>query len=133
MINLIKRQNHMKPRNKAGHTENCDLSCTFEVFFPLTALSNNLFYFNWTLLHLNFNQRNHSLINIGFLWSCLTSRITSTDVEGRRKCFKNCDENFCRLLIRNDHGDSGGFSNLSVFATIWKDNYGIVISIIWHS
>ena len=65
-------------------------------------------YFHWTLLHLKFDQRTHSLINIVFLTSCLTFLITSTDIEGRRIYLKNCDENCCRLLIRNDHGDSGG-------------------------
>ena len=46
-------------------------------------------YFHWTLLHLKFDQRTHSLINIVFLTSCLTFLITSTDIEGRRIYLKN--------------------------------------------
>ena len=67
-----------------------------------------IIYFNWTPLHLKFDQRTHSLINIGFLTSCLTFLITSTDIEGRRICLKNCDKSCCRLLIPNDHVDSDG-------------------------
>ena len=88
-------------------------------------------YFNWTPLHLKFDQRTHSLINIGFLTSCLTFLITSTDIEGRRIYLKNCDENCCRFLIRNDHGDHGLFSPR--YERIIMEQLFLLFGIINHS